>query len=94
MEIYWLARLQIKTKDQLQKFLTMMSKRIIQGYYRYGLPKSEQKFLSMMKLEFKAYAKTGNMEHLVNIANYAFLESIAPENKKFHFDDTVDSVRR
>lgn len=47
-----------------------------------------------MSLELKAYKKTGNEEHLLNIANYCHLESFAPENKKFHYDNTVDSVTR
>jgi len=35
-----------------------------------------------------------NAEHLINIANYAHLECYAPEHKRFHFDNTVDSATR
>ena len=44
--------------------------------------------------ELKAYKKTGNMEALFNIANYAWLESLAPENPKFHYDPTAKSNTR
>jgi len=50
--------------------------------------------MTRMKLEVTAYRKSGNREHLLNIANYAWLESQAPENPKFHWDNTVDSVTR
>jgi hypothetical protein len=44
--------------------------------------------------EVQHYKANGNFEQLLNVAVYCFLESSAPENKKFHFDATVDSVTR
>ncbi len=75
-------------------FVQKMANRILQGYTRYGGPDKSQKYMTRLRLELRAYKKTGNMEHLYNIANYAHLESIAPENKKFHYDDKADSVTR
>ena len=57
-------------------------------------PDRRHKYMTRMKLEVTAYRKSGNREHLLNIANYAWLESQAPENPKFHWDNTVDSVTR
>lgn len=75
-------------------FLQKMVNRLIQGFVRYGASTKEQKYMTRMYLEMKAYKRTGNQEHLFNIANYCILESMAPENKKFHFDGSVDSVTR
>lgn len=75
-------------------FLQLMTNRKQVGGLRYGPPAKKQKYLSRMKKELAAYEKTGNMEQLLNIAVYCFLESEAPENRKFHFDNTVDSVTR
>lgn len=75
-------------------FLQLMVNRSAVGYLRYGKTKRSTKFLTRMKKELKAYEKTGNMEQLVNVAVYCFLESYAPENRKFHFDPSVDSVTR
>lgn len=50
--------------------------------------------MSRLAKELAAYKKTGNMEQLINIANYAILEAMAPENPRFHFDAGVDSVTR
>ena len=75
-------------------FLRLLSNRKYVGGLRYGPPRKKQKYLTRMKKELKAYEVSGNMEQLLNIAVYCFLESEAPENKKFHFDNTVDSVTR
>lgn len=76
-------------------FLQMMANRRGFGAARYGdRPASTQKYLSRLKKELRAYEKEGNMEQLLNIGVYCFLESFAPENKKFHFDPYRESVTR
>jgi hypothetical protein len=76
------------------KFVQRMANRIVFGQVRYGLPDRRHSYLTRMTLELKAYKKTGNAEHLLNIANYCYLENMCPENNKHHFDNTVDSVTR
>lgn len=72
--------------------------RLAFGYYQYEAknsgPHRRQKYLTRIKKELQAYIRTGNAEHLHNISNYCYLESQAPENRKFHFDSDVDSVTR
>ncbi len=80
--------------DKTKEFLQRMINRMVQGYVRYGEAKVEQRYMTRLIMEVKAYRKSGNAEQLYNIANYALLESIAPENKKFHFDGSVDSITR
>lgn len=78
----------------VQDFLQKMMNRMGVGYVRYGTVDKRQRYMTRLEVEFRAYKKTGNKEHLLNIANYAVLESMAPEHKKFHDDSSVDSVTR
>jgi hypothetical protein len=71
-----------------------MAFRIIQGYCRYGGPDKSRNYMTRMIMEVKSYKRTGNMENLLNIANYCYLETLAPENSKFHYDNTADSATR
>ena len=78
-------------------FLQQMADRRTVGSTRYekgGQPIRRQRYLSRLKKEVEAYEINGNHEQLLNIAVYAFLESYAPENRKYHFNPEVDSVTR
>ena len=76
------------------EFVQHQSNRLAVGHARYGAPARRKQYMKRLGLELKAYQRTGNRENLLNIANYAWLESQAPENKKFHWDNSVDSVTR
>lgn len=76
-------------------FLQLMTNRRVMGALRYAQkPKRSARYLSRLKKEVEAYEADGNMEHLLNVGVYCWLESEAPENEMFHFDNTVDSVTR
>jgi hypothetical protein len=75
-------------------FAQRMCNRIGVGHIRYGKPRMRKRYMTRMKMELEAYERTGNCEHLFNIANYAFLESAAPEHSEFHTDNNADSVTR
>lgn len=75
-------------------FLQRMANRIAVGFPRYGSPHRRKKYLSRIERELEAYKRSGNGEHLFNIANYAYLESEAPEHLDYHFNPEVDSVTR
>lgn len=92
--IWFSDKLDYRHRAQTKDFLQKIVNRLMQGHARYGHPKKSKQFLSRLKLELKAYEKTGNVENLYNVAVYSFLETQAPENPKFHFDPTVDSVTR
>jgi hypothetical protein len=82
-------------RESLVQFFQQQANRLMQGACRYsGLSKDETKYMSRMEKEVKAYRRSGNKEHLLNVANYAYLESQQPENKKYHFDNTIRSVTR
>ena len=79
----------------LKKFFQGMSNRLAIGACRYVKdPDRGAKYMSRMGVELAAYKRTGNAEHLFNIANYAYLEYSKAENPKFHHDPLVDSVTR
>lgn len=77
-------------------FAQQMANRLCMGGYRYdkGRPTRGARYMTRLSLELDAYRKTGNAEHLRNIANYAFLESQAPEHENFHDKVKVASVTR
>lgn len=77
-------------------FVQRMANRLIVGLYRYnsGAPLHRFRFLTRLKLELAAYERTGNQEHLINVANYAHLEMEAPEHPTAHFKEVDFSVTR
>lgn len=77
-----------------QWFLQEVINRSLVGGIRYGPIDKRKQYLSRLKKELKAYIADGNREQLLNIAVYAFLESYAPENKKYHVNEFADSVTR
>lgn len=96
INIFWSDKIKRTKPDDKQflKFVQEMAFRLMQGFCRYGEAKKEQMYMTRMTMEMKHYKRTGNMESLFNIANYCLLESITPENKKFHWDAKVESVTR
>lgn len=94
MEIFWSDKIGLEHIIEFKHFLQGMANRIAVGRLRYGEADRRKKYLVRLEMEIDAYKKTGNYEHLLNAANYCFLESIAPHNKKLHFDSAVESVTR
>jgi hypothetical protein len=88
------VELDLQELAEFRIFMQRMMERRVVGSLRYGRPDSRQKYLTRLKKELKAYEQHGNYEQLVNIANYAALEAMAPQHLKFHFDPTVLSVTR
>lgn len=81
-------------------FLQMMVYRCIVGYYRYGsfrrigrTPASNRPPLDRLKECLKKYDKAGNRELLVDIANYAMSEFVAPHHPKAHLKCEDQGVR-
>jgi len=81
-------------KSRFHDFIQQMADRIMQGHFRYGNPNRRKNYVKRIELELKAYKENGNMEHLINIANYCHLETCEPWNKKFHFDSLAKSATR
>jgi len=96
--IIWTSDKLRRDWDKFIQFTQQIANRLAQAYPRYesehgGLHKS-QRYMTRLGLELRAYRKTGNREHLLNISAYAYLESQAPENARFHYDQSAGSVTR
>jgi hypothetical protein len=92
--ILWWSNKVKRNPAPIKDFMQLMLNRLIVGQLRYGDVNSSQNYLARLRAELSAYTRSGNAEQLINIANYAFLESQAPQNKKFHFDNTAGSATR
>lgn len=92
--IKWSARMPAVRSNQISLFFQRMANRITVGEWRYDAPNARKRYLSRMKAELDKYEETGNTEHLINIANYAFLESVCPEHPQAHFNNKVGSATR
>jgi hypothetical protein len=86
--------LDIQTICNYRAFLQACLNRRCVGALRYGGITKKQRYATRLKLEIKAYERTGNIEHLLNCSVYCFLESEAPQNKKAHWNALVKSVTR
>lgn len=84
----------IPASKEFHAFLQLQANRFAQGHYRYGAPRKSKRYMTRLSIELKAYRKTGNIEHLANIAVYAGLELQAPEHRGQHFDAFAASATR
>jgi len=80
----------VKFSRAVPEFLQMMVNRLIAGNHQYGAPDKRKAYLKRLATELSRYEATGNKEHLINVANYALLESLTASK----FDPTVDSATR
>ena len=80
-------------------FLQAVANRRTVGSFRYDAkygfrPSKRQRYLTRLRKELRTYSRTGNFENLLNVAVYCFLESEAPQNKRFHFAPEAASATR
>jgi len=90
------------TYEELQKtqwsniFEQWMRNRLIMGGMRYGLlgaknkPKHDQ--IGSIKRRMAAYESTGNIEHLVDVANLCMVEYIEGDHPNKHFSAIDDGI--
>lgn len=78
----------------LRAFMQAMLYRAGVGNLRYGSPATRKKYLTRLFKELRAYRKTGNAEHLFNVAVYAWLETMTPEHPNQHFSMAAESATR
>lgn len=74
-----------------EEFIRKMQARMFIGFYRYGDTKryAESKEYDIVKTIEKYlafYREDGNLEHIVNIANYCQIEFMYPQHPLAHFD--------
>jgi hypothetical protein len=93
IELFWSDKLKRPDSQLFKAFAQKAVNRLMQGWPRYGFdPKF--RYMTRLEAEVKAYRKTGNCEHLVNAANYAYMESEKPEHPRSHWDTSAKSATR
>lgn len=82
-------------------FVQLMTNRLLLGGLQYGPASKTQRYAERAIKEFQAYLhgtkedpRPGNREHLINAANYAFLEFVAPMISGAFFRNDVPSATR
>jgi hypothetical protein len=71
---------------KLTRFLQAMVDRLLVGFHRYGDPDAGLDYLRRIKESIDRYEATGNLEHLVDAANYCWLEFGWPLHPEAHFE--------
>jgi len=87
----------LRKSEWCGEFEQLMRNRMVVGAFRYGrigeVGKPEFNRVAYMRVKLERYAKTGNLEALVDLANLAMLEFIEGEHPLSHFgamDDTEE----
>ena len=66
------------------KFFQMMLSRLLVGQIRYGKADAIQDYLTRAQKALRDYEHTGNLEFLVDAANYCLLEAHHPLHSEAH----------
>jgi len=78
----------------LYPFVEMQYNRLLMGTFRYGLLCAEGKphydSIKALKSRLAKYEEDGNIEHLIDIANFAFVEATEGIHPKKHFCSSDD----
>jgi predicted MPP superfamily phosphohydrolase len=74
------------------RFQNLMRKAMYTSFYKYGAVAEgypdRVNALDSLKLRLKKYAQTGNVEYLVDVANFAMIEFMHPAHPKAHYKAT------
>lgn len=76
------------------RMIQLMADRLYVGEVRYGHLRGARSYMQRLELEVGKYRETGNLEHLLNAANYCFLEFEHPSAAEAYLDETAESVTR
>lgn len=83
---------QILRRDFSDDFTQKMKNRIVVSHYKYGwiqdsYPEIADAIASLEE-RLELYKKTGNLEHLVDVSNFAMIEYMHPRHPNAHFEAT------
>ena len=87
----WSTKLTMKTaiaSEWSDEFITLMRNRCTVGICRYGpILEDPLSFIGRLKTKLIEYERTGNMDLLPDMANYAMFEYVVPQNPKAFWPD-------
>lgn len=80
----------ILKRDFSEDFVQKMRNRIVMSHYKYGwmsetYPEIGDAIASLEE-RLELYKKTGNLEHLIDVGNFAMIEYMRPRHKNAHFE--------
>lgn len=80
---------QILKKDFSETFVQKMKNRMLMSHYKYGWAKDTYPELAdavaCLEQRLAMYKESGNLEHLVDVANFAMIEFMYPRHPDAHF---------
>ncbi len=80
---------ELQKSEWSDEFEALMRARLLQGAFRYGLFAEPQKRptdrIASMRKRIDRYEQTGNLEALVDVANFALTEFVRSGHPKKHF---------
>ena len=86
----------LRQTEWSEEFECLMRNRLLMGRFRYGKmggpAKGKFDHVASMIQRLRLYQKTGNLEHLVDVANIALVKFVAPNHPHAHFDATDDII--
>jgi len=84
----------LKLSEWSEAFETFMRNRLIMGALRYGKLRSPEKpewdRIPLIRRQLNLYEKTGNKEHLVDIANLCLVEFVECNHTNEHLSSSDD----
>lgn len=80
----------ILRRDFSEEFVHKMRNRIVVSHYKYGWMKDTYPeigdAIASLEERLELYKKTGNLEHLIDVSNFAMIEYMRPRHKNAHFE--------
>ena len=88
----------ILRRDFSEDFVAKMKGSMLQSHYKYGWVSDTYPELAdaiaCLKQRLELYEKDGNIDHLVDVANFAMIESMYPRHPNAHFERLVNVLFR
>lgn len=82
----------ILKRDFSEDFVQKMRNRIVVSHYKYGWMRDSYPELAdaiaSLEERLELFKKTGNLEHLIDVANFAMIEYMYPKHANAHFRAT------
>lgn len=84
---------EILKSEYCEEFDKLRKNRMATSYFKYGAIKDNYgerliDAIDNLEIRLEKYKKTGNMEYLVDIANFAMIEYMYPQHEKAYFNAT------
>lgn len=84
----------LRKSEWCEQFIIYMRNRLLMGYFRYGPMGKKPGYdnVGSAKKRLDLYEKTGNLEHLVDVANLMMCEFVDGKHPNRHFYSTDDGI--